>query len=77
VDRNSASWNRLIGWLGQVEHLRDAVFDFSNLLKPAPTLFRPGIVARVFRARVALNGPLALESDRPITTPHHRVLETH
>jgi hypothetical protein len=53
------------------------VFDVSNLLKPAPTLFRPGIVARVFRACVALNGPLTLESDRSITTPHHRVLETH
>jgi hypothetical protein len=46
-------------------------------VKPAATLFRPGIVARVFRACVALNGPLTLESDRSITTPHHRVFETH
>jgi 2-polyprenyl-6-methoxyphenol hydroxylase-like FAD-dependent oxidoreductase len=52
-------------------------FDVANLLKPAPTLFRPSVVSRVFRACLALDGPLTIESDRSITTAHHKVLETH
>jgi hypothetical protein len=54
-----------------------AFFDVANLLKPAPTLFRPSILARVWRECVILNGPLTIESDRSITTRRHRMIETH
>ena len=40
-------------------------------------LFRPSILARVWRECVALRGPLAIESDRSITTRRHRMIETH
>jgi flavin-dependent dehydrogenase len=58
-------------------HVCRAFFDVANLLAPAPSLFRPSIVARVFRECVALRGPLAIESDRSITTRRHRMIETH
>ncbi len=54
-----------------------AFFDVANLLAPAPSLFHPMMLARVWRECVALQGPLAIESDRSITTRHHRVMETH
>ena len=54
-----------------------AFFDVANLLSPASALFRPSILARVFRECVALRGPLAIESDRSITTRRHRMIETH
>jgi 2-polyprenyl-6-methoxyphenol hydroxylase-like FAD-dependent oxidoreductase len=57
-------------------HVCRAFFDVANLLKPATTLFRPAIVARVFRECVALDSPLTIEADRSITTAH-RMIETH
>ena len=36
---------------------------------PRSSLFRPSILLRVWRECVALRGPLAIESDRSITTP--------
>jgi hypothetical protein len=54
-----------------------AFFDVANLLAPATSLFRPSIIGRVLRARLALNGPLTIESDRSITTAHERMIETH
>jgi 2-polyprenyl-6-methoxyphenol hydroxylase-like FAD-dependent oxidoreductase len=54
-----------------------AFFDVANLLAPATSLFRPSIIGRVLRARMALNGPLTIESDRSITTAHERMIETH
>ena len=58
-------------------HVCRAFFDVANLLKPAPSLFRPSILARVWRECVALRGPLAIESDRSTTTRSQRMLETH
>jgi 2-polyprenyl-6-methoxyphenol hydroxylase-like FAD-dependent oxidoreductase len=58
-------------------HVCRAFFDVANLLKPAPSLFRPSILARVWRECVALRGPLAIESDRSTTTRNQRMLETH
>ena len=58
-------------------HVCRAFFEVANLLKPAPTLFRPSILARVWRECVALQGPLAIESDRSVTTRRQRMLETH
>ena len=49
-------------------HVCRAFFEVANLLAPAPSLFRPSILARVWRECVALRGPLAIESDRSITT---------
>ena len=54
-----------------------AFFDVANLLAPAPTLFKPSIVARVWRECVVMRGPLAIESDRSITTRRNRMIETH
>jgi hypothetical protein len=54
-----------------------AFFDVANLLSPASALFRPSILARVFRECVALGGPLAIESHRSVTTRRQRMLETH
>ena len=54
-----------------------AFFDVANLLAPAPTLFTPSIVARVWRECVVMRGPLAIESDRSITTRRNRMIETH
>jgi hypothetical protein len=58
-------------------HVCRAFFEVANLLSPAPTLFRPSILARVWRECVALRGPLAIESDRSITTRNQRMIETH
>jgi len=58
-------------------HVCRAFFEVANLLKPAPTLFRPSILARVWRECVAMRGPLAIESDRSVTTRRHRMIETH
>jgi 2-polyprenyl-6-methoxyphenol hydroxylase-like FAD-dependent oxidoreductase len=54
-----------------------AFFDTANLLAPATSLFRPSIVARVWRECVAMRGPLVIESDRSITTRRERMIETH
>ena len=54
-----------------------AFFEVANLLAPAPTLFRPSILARVWRECAALRGPLAIESDRSTTTRKQRMIETH
>jgi 2-polyprenyl-6-methoxyphenol hydroxylase-like FAD-dependent oxidoreductase len=77
--------NRIINWyLDHVHqaaatdrHVCRAFFDVANLLAPAPSLFRPSIVARVWRECVALRGPLAIESDRSVTTRRQRMIETH
>jgi len=58
-------------------HVCRAFFDVANLLAPAPTLFKPSVMARVWRECVALRGPLTIESDRSITTRRHRMIETH
>ena len=58
-------------------HVCRAFFDVANLLAPAPSLFRPSIMARVWRECVAMRGPLVIESDRSITTRHERMIETH
>jgi len=58
-------------------HVCRAFFDVANLLAPASVLLRPSILARVFRECVARRGPLAIESDRSITTGRHRMIETH
>jgi hypothetical protein len=54
-----------------------AFFDVANLLAPATSLFRVGVVARVFRECVGLRSPLTIESDRSVTTRRHKMLETH
>jgi 2-polyprenyl-6-methoxyphenol hydroxylase-like FAD-dependent oxidoreductase len=54
-----------------------AFFDVANMLAPAQTLFRPSIVARVWRACTVLEGPLAIESDRSVTTRRQKMIETH
>ncbi len=58
-------------------HVCRAFFEAANLLAPATSLFRPSILLRVWRECVALRGPLAIESDRSITTRRERMLETH
>jgi 2-polyprenyl-6-methoxyphenol hydroxylase-like FAD-dependent oxidoreductase len=58
-------------------HVCRAFFEVTNLLAPASSLFRPSILARVWRECVALRGPLAIESDRSITTRRERMIETH
>jgi 2-polyprenyl-6-methoxyphenol hydroxylase-like FAD-dependent oxidoreductase len=77
--------NRVVNWYLDRVHQAAATdrrvcrafFDVANLLEPAPTLFKPSILARVFRECVVLSGPLAIESDRSITTAGERMLETH
>ena len=54
-----------------------AFFDVANMLAPAPSLFKPSILARVWRECVIMPGPLAIESDRSVTTRRHRMIETH
>jgi 2-polyprenyl-6-methoxyphenol hydroxylase-like FAD-dependent oxidoreductase len=49
-------------------------FDVANLLKPAPTLFKPSIVARVLRDRFRPRPP---ERARPMDSERHRLLESH
>lgn len=76
---------RLVNWyLDRVHkaaatdrHVCKAFFEVANLLAPAPSLFKPSIMARVWRECVAMRGPLVIESDRSITTRHERMLETH
>ena len=58
-------------------HVCRAFFDVANLLAPATTLFKPSVMARVWRECVALRSPLTIESDRSITTRRHRMIETH
>jgi 2-polyprenyl-6-methoxyphenol hydroxylase-like FAD-dependent oxidoreductase len=58
-------------------HVCRAFFDVANLLAPATTLFKPSVMARVWRECVALKGPLTIESDRSVTTRRHRMIETH
>ena len=58
-------------------HVCRAFFDVANLLAPAWTLFKPSILARVWRECVIMPGPLAIESDRSVTTRRHRMIETH
>ncbi|HXW04817.1 MAG TPA: FAD-dependent monooxygenase [Vicinamibacterales bacterium] len=53
-----------------------AFFDVANLLEPAPTLFRPSIVARVVRACVGHDSPLTIEADRSMTTAPQAMIET-
>ena len=55
-----------------------AFFDVANLLRPAPTLFRPSILARVWRECWALRGPLAIGTGTGIDSQQRRrMLETH
>jgi 2-polyprenyl-6-methoxyphenol hydroxylase-like FAD-dependent oxidoreductase len=76
---------RLVNWyLDRVHkaastdrHVCRAFFEVANLLAPATSLFRPSILARVWRECVAMRGPLVIESDRSITTRHERMIETH
>ena len=58
-------------------HVCRAFFDVANLLKPPTALFKPSVVARVFRECVAVDSPLTIESDRSITTAHGPMIETH
>ena len=84
-DRREATRHAAVNWyLDRVHqaastdrHVCRAFFDVANLLAPASSLFRPSILARVWRECVALRGPLAIESDRSITTRRHRMIETH
>ena len=84
-DRREAARHVAVNWyLDRVHqaastdrHVCRAFFDVANLLEPAPSLFRPSILARVWRECVALRGPLAIESDRSTTTRSQRMIETH
>jgi 2-polyprenyl-6-methoxyphenol hydroxylase-like FAD-dependent oxidoreductase len=50
-----------------------AFFDVANLLAPAPTLFRPSLVARVARASFLRRAPIPTLRD----TERHRLAQTH
>ena len=75
-DRPQAARHVVVNWYLERVHkaastdrrVCRAFFDVANLLAPAPSLFSPSILARVWRECVALRGPLAIESDRSITT---------
>ena len=55
-----------------------AFFDVANLLRPAPTLFHPAIVSRVWRECWALRGPLAIGTGTGFdSTQRRRMIETH
>jgi 2-polyprenyl-6-methoxyphenol hydroxylase-like FAD-dependent oxidoreductase len=54
-----------------------AFFDVANLLRPAPTLFHPSIIARVWRECWALRGPLAIGGTSFDSTQRGRMIETH
>jgi 2-polyprenyl-6-methoxyphenol hydroxylase-like FAD-dependent oxidoreductase len=54
-----------------------AFFDVANLLTPATSLFRPSMVARVFRECMVERGPLGIGAPRTVETTRPRLLETH
>jgi 2-polyprenyl-6-methoxyphenol hydroxylase-like FAD-dependent oxidoreductase len=54
-----------------------AFFDVANLLAPASSLFRPSMVACVFRECMVERGPLGIGAPRTVETTRPRLLETH
>ncbi len=54
-----------------------AFFDVANLLAPASSLFRPSMVARVFRECMIERSALGIGAPRTVETTRPRLLETH